>query len=98
MFAHPAPLHANGGLGRRESQGSVSSAGSLDLVSPCLPLALRPPIHEATCPHGAGALQTRVQASEMGKVLLQRQAHLCVCLEICSHSVAVFVSVFLILT
>uniref|UniRef100_A0ABI7Z5A9 Regulator of G protein signaling 12 n=1 Tax=Felis catus TaxID=9685 RepID=A0ABI7Z5A9_FELCA len=25
------PLHANGGLGRRESQGSVSSAGSLDL-------------------------------------------------------------------
>ncbi|XP_004432393.1 PREDICTED: regulator of G-protein signaling 12 isoform X1 [Ceratotherium simum simum] len=25
------PLHANGGVGRRESQGSVSSAGSLDL-------------------------------------------------------------------
>lgn len=31
------PLHANGGLGRRESQGSVSSAGSLDLVSHCRP-------------------------------------------------------------
>ncbi|XP_016051291.1 PREDICTED: regulator of G-protein signaling 12 [Miniopterus natalensis] len=29
------PLHANGGLGRRESQGSVSSAGSLDLSEAC---------------------------------------------------------------
>lgn len=29
------PLHANGGLGRRESQGSVSSAGSLDLSDAC---------------------------------------------------------------
>ncbi|XP_032348996.1 regulator of G-protein signaling 12 isoform X3 [Camelus ferus] len=29
------PLHANGGLGRRESQGSVSSAGSLDLPEAC---------------------------------------------------------------
>ncbi|XP_066242930.1 regulator of G-protein signaling 12 isoform X1 [Saccopteryx leptura] len=29
------PLHANGGLGRRESQGSVSSAGSLDLAEAC---------------------------------------------------------------
>ncbi|KAB0343382.1 hypothetical protein FD754_020308, partial [Muntiacus muntjak] len=28
-------LHANGGLGRRESQGSVSSAGSLDLPEAC---------------------------------------------------------------
>lgn len=28
------PAHANGGLGRRESQGSMTSAGSLDLVSP----------------------------------------------------------------
>lgn len=35
--SHQEPLHANGGLGRRESQGSVSSAGSLDLVSPHLP-------------------------------------------------------------
>ncbi|XP_005608990.2 regulator of G-protein signaling 12 isoform X3 [Equus przewalskii] len=33
---HPNdPLHANGGLGRRESQGSVSSAGSLDLSEAC---------------------------------------------------------------
>ena len=37
MFPHQEPLHANGGLGRRESQGSVSSAGSLDLVSHRLP-------------------------------------------------------------
>ncbi|XP_064440278.1 regulator of G-protein signaling 12 isoform X1 [Mirounga angustirostris] len=29
------PLHANGGLGRRESQGSVSSTGSLDLPEAC---------------------------------------------------------------
>ncbi|XP_036131238.1 regulator of G-protein signaling 12 isoform X1 [Molossus molossus] len=34
-----APLHANGGLGRRESQGSVSSAGSLDLSEACRTLA-----------------------------------------------------------
>lgn len=34
MFPHQDTPHANGGLGRRESQGSVSSAGSLDLVSP----------------------------------------------------------------
>lgn len=34
MFPHQDAPHANGGLGRRESQGSVSSAGSLDLVSP----------------------------------------------------------------
>uniref|UniRef100_A0A8D1FX37 Regulator of G-protein signaling 12 n=1 Tax=Sus scrofa TaxID=9823 RepID=A0A8D1FX37_PIG len=33
------PLHANGGLGRRESQGSVSSAGSLDLPEACRTLA-----------------------------------------------------------
>ncbi|XP_069449385.1 regulator of G-protein signaling 12 isoform X1 [Ovis canadensis] len=32
-------LHANGGLGRRESQGSVSSAGSLDLPEACRTLA-----------------------------------------------------------
>ncbi|KAM5340480.1 regulator of G-protein signaling 12 isoform 2-T2 [Glossophaga mutica] len=32
-------LHANGGLGRRESQGSVSSAGSLDLSEACRTLA-----------------------------------------------------------
>ncbi|XP_035874176.1 regulator of G-protein signaling 12 isoform X2 [Phyllostomus discolor] len=31
--------HANGGLGRRESQGSVSSAGSLDLSEACRTLA-----------------------------------------------------------
>uniref|UniRef100_A0A452S336 Regulator of G protein signaling 12 n=1 Tax=Ursus americanus TaxID=9643 RepID=A0A452S336_URSAM len=31
------PLHANGGLGRRESQGSVSSTGSLDLSEACRP-------------------------------------------------------------
>nr|KAF6280202.1 regulator of G protein signaling 12 [Pipistrellus kuhlii] len=36
--AHDAP-HANGGLGRRESQGSVSSAGSLDLSEACRTLA-----------------------------------------------------------
>ncbi|XP_025708174.2 regulator of G-protein signaling 12-like, partial [Callorhinus ursinus] len=29
------PLHANGGLGRHESQGSVSSTGSLDLPEAC---------------------------------------------------------------
>ncbi|KAM9678349.1 regulator of G-protein signaling 12 isoform 1-T1 [Trichechus inunguis] len=29
------PLHANGGLYRRESQGSASSAGSLDLAEAC---------------------------------------------------------------
>lgn len=40
--SHQDPPHANGGLGRRESQGSVSSAGSLDLVSPRLPSAHRP--------------------------------------------------------
>ncbi|XP_024907472.1 regulator of G-protein signaling 12 isoform X2 [Pteropus alecto] len=34
-----APLQANGGLGRRESQGSVSSAGSLDLSEACRTLA-----------------------------------------------------------
>ncbi|XP_045247987.2 regulator of G-protein signaling 12 isoform X4 [Macaca fascicularis] len=33
------PLHANGGLCRRESQGSVSSAGSLDLSEACRTLA-----------------------------------------------------------
>ncbi|EPQ20415.1 Regulator of G-protein signaling 12 [Myotis brandtii] len=33
------PPHANGGLGRRESQGSVSSAGSLDLSEACRTLA-----------------------------------------------------------
>uniref|UniRef100_A0A8C0HY20 Regulator of G protein signaling 12 n=1 Tax=Balaenoptera musculus TaxID=9771 RepID=A0A8C0HY20_BALMU len=33
------PLHANGGLGRRESQGSMSSAGSLDLPEACRTLA-----------------------------------------------------------
>ncbi|XP_054564390.1 regulator of G-protein signaling 12 isoform X2 [Eptesicus fuscus] len=36
--ANDAP-HANGGLGRRESQGSVSSAGSLDLSEACRTLA-----------------------------------------------------------
>lgn len=36
-FPHPDAPHANGGLGRRESQGSVSSAGSLDLVSHARP-------------------------------------------------------------
>lgn len=40
--SHPEPPHTNGGLGRRESQGSVSSAGSLDLVSPRLPSAHTP--------------------------------------------------------
>eukprot|EP00069_Balaena_mysticetus_P007173 bmy_05444T0 len=33
------PLHADGGLGRRESQGSMSSAGSLDLPEACRTLA-----------------------------------------------------------
>ncbi|KAB0404197.1 hypothetical protein E2I00_003899, partial [Balaenoptera physalus] len=33
------PLHTNGGLGRRESQGSMSSAGSLDLPEACRTLA-----------------------------------------------------------
>ncbi|XP_068399609.1 regulator of G-protein signaling 12 isoform X3 [Eschrichtius robustus] len=33
------PLHANGSLGRRESQGSMSSAGSLDLPEACRTLA-----------------------------------------------------------
>lgn len=42
-------LHANGGLGRRESQGSVSSAGSLDLVS-----ARRAPPSSTGLPGGAG--------------------------------------------
>ncbi|XP_036056917.1 regulator of G-protein signaling 12 isoform X3 [Onychomys torridus] len=37
--AHDA-LHANGGLCRRESQGSVSSAGSLDLSEACRTSAL----------------------------------------------------------
>ncbi|XP_013208784.1 regulator of G-protein signaling 12 isoform X2 [Microtus ochrogaster] len=37
--AHDA-LHANGGLCRRESQGSVSSAGSLDLSDACRTSAL----------------------------------------------------------
>ncbi|NP_001390407.1 regulator of G-protein signaling 12 isoform I [Mus musculus] len=37
--AHDAP-HANGGLCRRESQGSVSSAGSLDLSEACRTSAL----------------------------------------------------------
>ncbi|XP_051020983.1 regulator of G-protein signaling 12 isoform X2 [Acomys russatus] len=37
--AHDA-LHANGGLCRRESQGSVSSAGSLDLPEACRTSAL----------------------------------------------------------
>ncbi|XP_045429971.1 regulator of G-protein signaling 12 isoform X3 [Pipistrellus kuhlii] len=41
--AHDAP-HANGGLGRRESQGSVSSAGSLDLSGEREPLDLGAPI------------------------------------------------------
>ncbi|XP_036183515.1 regulator of G-protein signaling 12 isoform X4 [Myotis myotis] len=36
--------HANGGLGRRESQGSVSSAGSLDLSGEREPLDLGAPI------------------------------------------------------
>lgn len=38
----PDAPHANGGLHRRESQGSVSSAGSLDLVSRCRPVLLDP--------------------------------------------------------
>ncbi|XP_060004772.1 regulator of G-protein signaling 12 isoform X1 [Lagenorhynchus albirostris] len=33
------PAHANGGLGRRESQGSMTSAGSLDLPEACRTLA-----------------------------------------------------------
>ncbi|KAK2115327.1 hypothetical protein P7K49_005953 [Saguinus oedipus] len=33
------PLHANGGLCRRESEGSVSSSGSLDLSEACRTLA-----------------------------------------------------------
>lgn len=44
-------LHANGGLGRRESQGSVSSAGSLDLVSACRAAAL---VHGASGRSGDG--------------------------------------------
>ncbi|XP_006893723.1 PREDICTED: regulator of G-protein signaling 12 [Elephantulus edwardii] len=36
---HAPPLHVNGGLCRRESQGSTSSAGSLDLAEACRALA-----------------------------------------------------------
>ncbi|KAM6222004.1 regulator of G-protein signaling 12 [Rhynchocyon petersi] len=36
---HAPPLHANGGLCRRESQGSSSSTGSLDLAEACRALA-----------------------------------------------------------
>ncbi|XP_062963645.1 regulator of G-protein signaling 12 isoform X6 [Cynocephalus volans] len=46
---HPNdPLHANGGLCRRESQGSVSSAGSLDLPEACRTLV---PDRDKTAKH-----------------------------------------------
>ena len=52
-------LHANGGLGRRESQGSVSSAGSLDLVS-----ARRAPPLSTGLPGGAGMGGRAAQSTE----------------------------------